>query len=160
MSESQLHRSLIWLLFSCTRRQLALLSLSYTSPYFNRRYGTVHGGIGSLNLYLVPSRFKLLLCYRQFWFYSTYPSTWGAELTQSAYWQANGWTAGGDIFLLHSVQSRSGARPASYGMGTGDLSLGLKRQRPEADHSPPSNAEVKNDGAITPFPHMYSWSGD
>jgi hypothetical protein len=29
----------------------------------------------------------------------------------------------------------------------------------EADHSPPSSAEVKNDGAIPPLPHMSSWCG-
>jgi hypothetical protein len=27
----------------------------------------------------------------------------------------------------------------------------------EADHSPPSSAEVKNDGAIPPLPHMSPW---
>jgi hypothetical protein len=34
---------------------------------------------------------------------------------------------------------------------------GLNRQRREADYSPPSNGEVKNDGAIPPLPHMSSW---
>jgi hypothetical protein len=34
------------------------------------------------------------------------------------------------------------------------VSLGLKRLRREADHSPPSNAEVKNGGDI-----MSSWYG-
>jgi hypothetical protein len=29
----------------------------------------------------------------------------------------------------------------------------------EADHSPPSSAEVKNDGAIPPLPHTPSWRG-
>jgi hypothetical protein len=37
------------------------------------------------------------------------------------------------------------------------LSLGVKRPRHKADHSPPSNSEFKNDGAIPPLPHMYSW---
>jgi hypothetical protein len=32
---------------------------------------------------------------------------------------------------------------ASYPMGTGALSLGVKRPVREADHSPPSSAEVK-----------------
>jgi hypothetical protein len=27
----------------------------------------------------------------------------------------------------------------------------------EADHSPPSSAEVKNVGAVPPLPHMSSW---
>jgi hypothetical protein len=36
------------------------------------------------------------------------------------------------------------------------LSSGIKRPGREADHSPPSSAEVKNDGAIPPLPHMSS----
>jgi hypothetical protein len=31
---------------------------------------------------------------------------------------------------------------------------GIKRQGHEADHSPPSSAEVKNGGALPPLPHM------
>jgi hypothetical protein len=48
------------------------------------------------------------------------------------------------LFLdIHRVQTGSGAHPASYPMRTRDLSLGAKRPRREADHSPPSSAEVK-----------------
>jgi hypothetical protein len=36
------------------------------------------------------------------------------------------------------------------------LSLGIKRQEHEADHSPPSSAEVKKVGAIPPFLSMSS----
>jgi hypothetical protein len=32
----------------------------------------------------------------------------------------------------------------------------VKRQDCEADHSPPANAEVKKDGAVTPLPHTSS----
>jgi hypothetical protein len=40
----------------------------------------------------------------------------------------------------------------------GALSLGVKRPEPEADHSPPSSAEVKRmSGAITPLPNTPSW---
>jgi hypothetical protein len=39
----------------------------------------------------------------------------------------------------------------------GALSPAVKRQVREADHSPPSNAEVKNGGAISPLPHMFSY---
>jgi hypothetical protein len=35
--------------------------------------------------------------------------------------------------------------------------LGVKRQGREADSSPPSNAEVKNVGAVPPLPRMSSW---
>jgi hypothetical protein len=41
-------------------------------------------------------------------------------------------------------------------MGTGALFPGAKRQMREADHSPPSSAEVKNGRAIFPLPHMSS----
>jgi hypothetical protein len=36
-------------------------------------------------------------------------------------------------------------------------SPGVKRLGREADHSPPSSAEVKNGGAIPPLPTMSSW---
>jgi hypothetical protein len=38
----------------------------------------------------------------------------------------------------------------------GTVSPGVKLQRHEADHSPPSSAKVKKDGAIS-IPHMSSW---
>jgi hypothetical protein len=44
-------------------------------------------------------------------------------------------------------------------MSTGTLSPALKRQGREADHSPPSSAEVKNGGPILPLPHTFSWRG-
>jgi hypothetical protein len=36
---------------------------------------------------------------------------------------------------------------------------GLKRPGLEADHSPPSSADVKNSGAVSPLPHTSSWRG-
>jgi hypothetical protein len=39
----------------------------------------------------------------------------------------------------------------------GALSQGLKQLGYEADHSPPSSAKVRNDGAIPPLSHMSSW---
>jgi hypothetical protein len=39
----------------------------------------------------------------------------------------------------------------------GAFSSEVKRQECEADHLPPSNAKVKNGGAIPPPPHMASW---
>jgi len=62
-----------------------------------------------------------------------------------------GWTtgvrfsAGAGIFpLLHSLHAHSGAYLASYRMGSGGLSLGMKQPELESDYSPPSSAEVKN----------------
>jgi hypothetical protein len=40
-----------------------------------------------------------------------------------------------------SVQTGSGAHPTSYPIGA--FSLGVKRPRREADHSPPSRPEIK-----------------
>jgi hypothetical protein len=64
---------------------------------------------------------------------------------------------GQEIFLLHSVQTGSGANPDSYPMGAGALSPGVKWPRREADHSPPTSAAVNNDGAMLPLPHTSSW---
>jgi hypothetical protein len=44
---------------------------------------------------------------------------------------------------VYGVQNGSGVHPASYPMGTAGFSLGVKRPGREADHSPPSSAEVK-----------------
>jgi hypothetical protein len=42
-----------------------------------------------------------------------------------------------NFFLRHHVQTGSWAHPASYTVGTGVLSLGIKRPGREADQSPP-----------------------
>jgi hypothetical protein len=53
--------------------------------------------------------------------------------------------AGTSIFSFHrAVQTGPGAHPAS-----GDLFLGVKLSVREADHSPPSSAEVKNAWSYT-----------
>jgi hypothetical protein len=54
--------------------------------------------------------------------------------------------------LHHRVHNGSGAHPSSYPMGTTDISLGIKRPEREADHSPPSSAEVKNAWSYTSIP--------
>jgi hypothetical protein len=48
---------------------------------------------------------------------------------------------GADFSSSPCVQTGSGAHPASYAMGTG----GKARPGRDADHSPPSSAEVKNE---------------
>jgi hypothetical protein len=70
---------------------------------------------------------------------------------ESRYWQ--------DI-LLYFTSSRPGlwAHPPSYIMDTVFLLPGVKRQRREADLSLVSTAEVKHGEAITPLPHISSWS--
>jgi hypothetical protein len=50
---------------------------------------------------------------------------------------------GREFSLLHVVETGSGVHPASYPMGPGILSQGVKRPECEADHSPPTSAEVK-----------------
>jgi hypothetical protein len=49
----------------------------------------------------------------------------------------------GNFSLHHRVQDGSGAHPTSYPLGTGALSLWVKRLGREAEHSPPPSAEVK-----------------
>jgi hypothetical protein len=39
----------------------------------------------------------------------------------------------------------------------GTLSLGVKRQGREADHTTPSSAEINIYGVIPPLPHLSSW---
>jgi hypothetical protein len=61
----------------------------------------------------------------------------------------------GNFSLNHRVQTGSGTHPASYLMGTGGvLYLGVKRPEREADHSPPSGAEVNNAWSYTSTPPM------
>jgi len=50
----------------------------------------------------------------------------------------------GFLSLRYRVQTGSVAHPASCPMGTGGSYLGVKRPGHEADHSPPSSAEVIN----------------
>jgi hypothetical protein len=59
---------------------------------------------------------------------------------------------GQEFSLVHSIQTGSGVHPASY---PGALSPGVERPGSEADHSPPSSAEVKKGGAIPPLPHVF-----
>jgi hypothetical protein len=51
---------------------------------------------------------------------------------------------GADFSYSPCVQTGSGACPASYPVGTGGSFPGGKA-RPDADHSSPSSAEVKNE---------------
>jgi hypothetical protein len=55
----------------------------------------------------------------------------------------------GNFSLHHRVQNGSGAYPASY---PGALSLQVKRPGREADYSPPSSPEVKNEWSYTSTP--------
>jgi hypothetical protein len=58
----------------------------------------------------------------------------------------------GNFSLRCRLQNGSGAHPASYLMGTTDSFPGVKRPGREADHSPPSSAEVKNACIYTSTP--------
>jgi hypothetical protein len=51
--------------------------------------------------------------------------------------------------LLQVVQTCSGAHPASCSLGTGVLFIGINQSWHEADHSPPSSSEVKNEWSYT-----------
>jgi hypothetical protein len=60
-----------------------------------------------------------------------------------------------NLSLHHrNIQTGSGTHPAPYPMGTRVLSLRVKRPGREADHSPPSSAEVKNAWSYTFTPPL------
>jgi hypothetical protein len=67
----------------------------------------------------------------------------------------------GKIFLLYSTESKPALGPTqpSIQWVLGVFSPGVKHPESEADHSPPSIAEVKNGGAIPPLLYMFSWRG-
>jgi hypothetical protein len=57
------------------------------------------------------------------------------------------------FFSSHCVQNSSEAHPASYPVGTGSSFPGSKaRPGRDADHSSPSNAEVKNEQELYSSP--------
>jgi hypothetical protein len=74
--------------------------------------------------------------------------------SESVHQRAIGWTAGvrfprgQDCSVLHSVQTGSGPTNAPNQWVSGTVSLEVKRQERETDHSPPFSAEVENGGAI------------
>jgi hypothetical protein len=49
----------------------------------------------------------------------------------------------GNFSLLYRVSTDSGAHPVSFPVGTEALFPGVKQSWREADHSPPSSADVK-----------------
>jgi hypothetical protein len=55
----------------------------------------------------------------------------------------------GYVSFLYNVQTGYGAHQVSYTMGIRGCFPEATRQEREADHSPPSSAKVKNDGAIS-----------
>jgi hypothetical protein len=59
---------------------------------------------------------------------------------------------GKKFLFLYIVQTGSGVHPTSYKMGTGGSFPGVKPQGREADHSPPTSAEVKKMWIYTSTP--------
>jgi hypothetical protein len=54
-------------------------------------------------------------------------------------------TGAKDFSDLHSIQTGSGAHPASYPVGTrGLIPQGVEQMECEPDHSPPSSTKVRN----------------
>jgi hypothetical protein len=65
----------------------------------------------------------------------------------------------GSAIFFFSPQRPDRPRPHIQ-LVPGALSPGVKRQGREADHSPPSSADVKKGGPIPPLPHISSWHSD
>jgi hypothetical protein len=57
-----------------------------------------------------------------------------------------------DFSLSSNVQTGPGAYLTPYSVGTGDLSMAVRRSGREADHSPPSSAEIKHKWDYTSIP--------
>jgi hypothetical protein len=68
---------------------------------------------------------------------------------------------GRETIFLFSIASRPALGPIQPPIQwvPGAISPEVKRPGREAGHLPPSNAEVKNGGAIPPLPDMSSWRG-
>jgi hypothetical protein len=87
----------------------------------------------------------------------------GVGTAQSVQWLITGWMARvrflavHDFFLFFTASrpNLGPTRPLSDGYQPA-LSLGVKWQGHEADHSPPSNAKIRNGEAMPPLPHMSS----
>jgi hypothetical protein len=64
------------------------------------------------------------------------------------------------MFPFSNVQTGSEAHPASYQVGTGGISPGIKRPGCEAEHSPATSGEVKNACSYTSTPQyvLGTWS--
>jgi hypothetical protein len=60
-----------------------------------------------------------------------------------------------EFSLLHIVQTGSGVHPTSYKNGYRGFFPGVKRQGREADHSPPTSAEVKKMWFYTSTPPYF-----
>jgi hypothetical protein len=72
------------------------------------------------------------------------------------------WIPGkGNKFFLSSTASRPALGPTQPLIQWAPRAVCPETKRPEreADHTRPSNAEVKNGGAITPFSHTSLWRG-
>jgi hypothetical protein len=88
----------------------------------------------------------------------------GARISQlvdkRAGWPGFDSRQGQEIFLF-SIASRPALGPNQLLIQwvSGGCSPGVKQPECEADHSPPSSAEVKNDGVIPPLPSTPSWRG-
>jgi hypothetical protein len=65
----------------------------------------------------------------------------------------------GQGIFFYLTSGRVWSPPSLLQNGRSSVSPGVSRQGREADHSTPSNAEVKNGGAIPPFPNMSLWHG-
>jgi hypothetical protein len=86
-----------------------------------------------------------------------------------SYFWAMGWTIGVlgfdfrrgfEIFLFTTAfKTVLGPTQPPIKWVPGALSLGVKRPGREADHSPPSSAEVKNAWNYTSTPNTSSWRG-
>ena len=61
----------------------------------------------------------------------------------------------GTFSVLQNIQTGSGAHPASYSMGSGVLTRGLKQPEREVYYSSPSSAESKKEWRYNSLPRRH-----
>jgi hypothetical protein len=62
-----------------------------------------------------------------------------------------------NFFVLHRVHIGLSGNPVPNPIDIRSSSQRLKRQKCEADLSPPPSGEIKNSGALPPVTHTPSW---
>jgi hypothetical protein len=85
-------------------------------------------------------------------------SYWDSSINIGMGYGLDSWRTRDFSVLIDSRQALGPSQPLIHRV-PGVLSLGLKQQGPEADHSPPSSVEVLNGGTMPPVPLLSTWCG-
>jgi hypothetical protein len=127
--------------YSCHAHTQSITTVTFYSTNHNITYHIFRHGNDSSVEELSSPTYHGMLQTTEYWY--IWGIVGGAGTVHSVYKQADL-----NPGITHSIQIDTGAHPAFYPMGNGVW------PGHEADHSPPSSAEVMSRGAIPPFPHI------